>query len=188
VGCYKKGEIMNIWKDINETRIRPNNFIAFVEIERGSKNKYELDKETGMIILDRVLFTATHYPMSYGFIPLTLADDGDPLDVFILCNQSIQSGALVQCYPIGIINMTDSSEQDEKIIAIPFGDPIYNKYTDITELPRNLFDELSHFLSVYKQLENKKVEIGSIDGREAAANRILECMKKYQTEFLGKKD
>ena len=124
---------MNIWKDIDEKRIRPNNFIAFIEIERGSKNKYELDKETGMIILDRVLFTATHYPMNYGFIPLTLADDGDPLDVFVLCSETIESGALVKCFPIGIVNMTDQSEQDEKIIAVPFGDPVYNMYTDINE-------------------------------------------------------
>lgn len=179
---------MNIWKDINPARIRPKNFIAFIEIERGSKNKYELDKETGLIILDRVLYTATHYPMSYGFIPLTLCDDGDPLDVFILCSQSIQSGSLVQCFPIGIINMTDQSEQDEKVIAIPFGDPVYNMYNDITELPKNIFNELSHFLSVYKQLEDKKVEIGSIEGHEEAAKRIQECMQKYQVEILGKKE
>ena len=174
---------MNIWKDIDEKRIRPNNFIAFIEIERGSKNKYELDKETGMIILDRVLFTATHYPMNYGFIPLTLADDGDPLDVFVLCSETIESGALVKCFPIGIVNMTDQSEQDEKIIAVPFGDPVYNMYTDINELPKNMFRELSHFLSVYKQLENKKVEIGSIEGHEAAAAKVLECMKKFKETF-----
>ncbi len=177
---------MNIWKDINENRIRPNNFIAVVEIKKGSKNKYELDKETGLMILDRVLHSASHYPMSYGFIPLTLCDDRDPLDVFILCNEPINSGALVKCFPIGIINMTDNSEQDEKIIAIPFGDPVYNKYSDIVELPKNLFDELSQFLSVYKQLENKKVEIGSIEGHESAAKKIEECMQKYQKEILKK--
>lgn len=177
---------MNIWKDIDEKRIRPNNFITFIEIEKGSKNKYELDKETGLIILDRVLYTATHYPMSYGFIPLTLCEDHDPLDVFVLCSQTIQSGSLVQCYPIGILNMTDQSEQDEKIIAIPFGDPVYNKYSDISELPKNLFDELSHFLSVYKQLENKKVEIGSIEGHEAAARHIQDAMEKYKRDILGK--
>ena len=177
---------MNIWHDIDERRIRPNNFIAFVEIERGSKNKYELDKETGLIILDRVLFTATHYPLSYGFIPKTLAQDEDPLDVFILCNQSIQSGRIVQCYPIGVINMSDQSEQDEKIIAVPFGDPIHNRYTDITELPSNLALELSHFLSTYKQLENKKVEIKSIEGHEAAAERIAISMAAYKERFGNK--
>lgn len=174
---------MNIWTDINEQRIRPNNFVAFIEIERGSKNKYELDKETGLVILDRVLYTATHYPMNYGFIPLTLCDDGDPLDVFVLCSQTIQSGSLVRCFPIGIINMTDESEQDEKVIAVPFGDPIYNMFTDIQELPKNMFQELSHFLSVYKQLENKSVKIGSIEGHHAAAERIRECMQKYKDEI-----
>ena len=177
---------MNIWTDIDKKRIKPNNFIAFIEIEEGSKNKYELDKETGFIILDRVLYTATHYPMNYGFIPRTLCDDGDPLDVFVLCSQTIQSGRLVQCYPIGIINMTDQSEQDEKIIAVPFGDPIYNLYTDITELPKNVFSELSHFLSVYKQLENKKVEIGSIEGQKSAIKHISASMKKFDNEILGK--
>lgn len=83
---------MNVWTDIDKKRITPGNFLAFIEIEKGSKNKYELDKETGLIILDRVLYTATHYPMNYGFIPRTLCDDGDPLDVFVLCSQVIQSG------------------------------------------------------------------------------------------------
>jgi inorganic pyrophosphatase len=176
---------MNVWTDIDKKRITPGNFLAFIEIEKGSKNKYELDKETGLIILDRVLYTATHYPMNYGFIPRTLCDDGDPLDVFVLCSQVIQSGRLVRCYPIGIINMTDQSEQDEKIIAIPFGDPIYNLYNDITDLPKNLFDELSHFLCVYKQLEHKKVEICSIEGHEAAKKHIIGAMKKFDKEILG---
>lgn len=174
---------MNIWKDISEQRIRPNNFIAFIEIEKGSKNKYELDKETGLIILDRVLYTATHYPMNYGFIPRTLADDGDPLDVFVLSSQTIESGALVQCFPIGIINMIDRGEGDEKIIAIPFGDPVYNQYTDISELPKNIFDELSHFLSVYKQLEGKEVQVGGIEGHQEAANVVENCVKAFTAKF-----
>lgn len=175
---------MNVWTDIDKKRIKPNNFIVFIEIEKGSKNKYELDKETGFIILDRVLYTATHYPMNYGFIPRTLCEDGDPIDVFVLCSQTIQSGRLVQCFPIGIINMSDQSEQDEKIIAIPFGDPIYNLYNDISELPKNLFDELSHFLSVYKQLENKKVEIESIQGKTFAIEQITKAMKKFDDEII----
>lgn len=177
---------MNAWIDIDKKRIKPNNFIVFIEIEKGSKNKYELDKETGFIILDRVLYTATHYPMNYGFIPRTLCEDGDPIDVFVLCSQTIQSGRLVQCFPIGIINMSDQSEQDEKVIAIPFGDPIYNLYNDISELPKNLFDELSHFLSVYKQLENKKVEIESIQGKDFAIKQIAKAMKKFDDEILNK--
>lgn len=174
---------MNIWKDIEESRIRPNNFIACIEISKGSKNKYELDKETGLMILDRVLFTATHYPMNYGLIPLTLCGDGDPLDVFVLCSEAIQSGTIVRCYPIGVVYMVDNGLRDEKIIAIPFGDPIFNEYQDITELPKNLFDELSHFLSVYKELEHKKVTIESIKGHKEAAECVIDCMKKYKEKF-----
>ena len=175
--------MMNIWHDIDDDRIFPTDFVSVIEISKGSNMKYELDKKTGMLALDRVLFTATYYPMNYGFIPRTLSEDGDPLDVFVLCSETIESGALVKCYPIGIINMTDQSEQDQKIIAIPFGDPVYNMYTDITELPKNIFKELSHFLSVYKQLENKKVEIGSIEGAKAAAQCVKDCIKAYADEF-----
>src|SRR5690554_6034452 len=139
---------MNIWHDISKERINIDDFIACIEIEKGSKNKYELDKETGLIILDRVLYTSTHYPMNYGFIPKTLSQDSDPLDVFVLCSQPIEKMSLVRCYPIGVVIMTDKEEKDEKIIAIPFGDPQYNSYTDISELPEHIFEELVHFLKV----------------------------------------
>ena len=178
---------MNVWKDINESRIKPDDFVAFIEIEQGSKNKYELDKETGLIILDRVLYTSTHYPMNYGFIPLTYSGDGDPLDVFVLCSQPIEKASLVRCYPIGIVNMTDKDEVDEKIIAIPFGDPQYNSYKDISELPRHILDELEHFLTVYKQLENKKVKILTTGGAECAQSTIEKCIKQFKDKFGGEK-
>ena len=114
---------MNIWHDIPDERISPDNFFAVIEIEKGSKVKYELDKETGMLMLDRVLYTSTHYPASYGFIPRTYADDGDPLDVLVLCSEPIIPMSLVQVYPFGVISMVDNGRNDEKIIAIPFGDP-----------------------------------------------------------------
>src|SRR5574344_1017612 len=110
---------MNIWHDIDEKRITPDEFIAVIEIAKGFKKKYELDKETGLILLDRILHTSTHYPANYGFIPKTLSDDGDPLDVLVLCNEPINPMVLVQCYPIGVISMTDNGKNDEKIIAIP---------------------------------------------------------------------
>ena len=166
---------MNVWKDFNKERISPEEFVAYIEIEAGSKNKYELDKETGLIILDRVLFTSTHYPMNYGFIPLTISEDKDPLDVFVLCSQPIEKMSLVKCYPIGIVTMRDRNEMDEKIIAIPFGDPQYNGYKDISELPSHILQELEHFLSVYKELENKKVEILSTGGSADAKNCIKKC-------------
>ena len=178
---------MNIWRDISSDRINPDDFIVCVEIEAGSKNKYELDKETGLIILDRVLYTSTHYPMSYGFIPLTYYGDHDPLDVFVLCSQPIEKMSLVRCYPIGVINMKDRDEDDQKIIAIPFGDPQYNGYRDIGELPTHILDELRHFLSVYKQLENKKVTVLESGGYKDAQNAISDAIQLYRTVFLGEK-
>ena len=133
----------NIWHDMNPKRISPSDFMVVVEITKGSKNKYELDKETGLLKLDRILYTSTHYPASYGFIPRTYADDGDPLDALVLCSEPILPMTLVRCYPIGAIKMIDNGANDEKIIAIPFDDPTYNSYKDISELPKHLFDACS---------------------------------------------
>ena len=174
---------MNIWKDINKDRIKPHDFVACIEIEQGSKNKYELDKETGLIILDRVLYTSTHYPMNYGFIPHTLSGDNDPLDVFVLCSQPIEKMSLVRCYPIGVIYMTDRDETDEKIIAIPYGDPQYNCYRDISALPAHIVDELRHFLTVYKQLENKVVKVLQVGSCEDAKRTIQENIDEFERVY-----
>ena len=178
---------MDIWKEFNKDRIKTDDFIVFIEIEQGGKNKYEIDKETSLIILDRVLFTATYYPMNYGFIPRSYSADGDPLDVFVLCSQPIEKMRLVRCYPIGVIKMIDGNELDQKIIAIPFGDPQNNNFTDISELPQHIFDELIHFLKVYKQLENKPVIIEDISGKDAALETIDECIKAFEEKFENKK-
>lgn len=177
---------MNIWKDINPERIKPDDFVAFIEIEQGCKNKYELDKETGLIILDRVLYTATHYPMNYGFIPRTLSGDKDPLDVFVLCSQPIEKMSLVRCYPIGVVYMKDRDETDEKIIAIPFNDPQYNNIHSLEDMPNHIMDELRHFLSVYKQLEGKNVHIAETGFTEEAERCIELCMDRFEVTY-GKK-
>lgn len=177
---------MNIWKDIKEERVKPEDFIACIEIQQGDKTKYELDKETGCLIMDRVLYTSTHYPMNYGFIPLTYSEDNDPLDVFVLCSQPLERLCLVRCYPIGVITMTDRDEHDEKIIAIPFGDPQYNGYKDISQLPKHIFDELEHFLTVYKQLENKVVHVEALGGHEDAIKVINNNLKRYKDLILNK--
>ena len=176
--------LMDLNNSINDERIKAEDFIAFIEIEQGSKNKYELDKQTGLIILDRILYTSTHYPMNYGFLPRTFCDDGDPLDVFVLCSQPIEKMSLVRCYPIGVVKMTDGDKNDDKIIAIPFGDPQYNGYSDIEELPYHIFEELKHFLGVYKQLENKKVEVKQISGAEEAKNVIVAAKELYKKTFV----
>ena len=123
---------MNIWHDISKERITKTDFIGVVEIPKRGEVKYELDKETGMLKLDRVLYTSTHYPTNYGFIPRTYAEDNDPLDVLILCNEQIVPLTLVECYPIGVLIMNDSGEEDEKIIAISKRDPYLNVYNDIS--------------------------------------------------------
>ncbi len=170
---------MNIWHDVNPARITAEDFIAIVEIEKGSKKKYELDKQTGFIILDRILYTSTHYPANYGFIPRTLADDGDPLDVLILCNEPIDPLVEVRCYPIGVITMLDSGKNDEKIIAIPFEDPTYNAYRGIEALPSHIFEEMRHFFSVYKQLEGKETAVNEVRGRDDAVKVIKSCIDNY---------
>lgn len=166
---------MNIWHDISPKRITPDDFMVVIEIEKGSKCKYELDKETGVLMLDRILYTATHYPANYGFIPRTYADDGDPLDVLVLCSQELNPMTIVRCYPIGLITMMDNGHYDDKIIAIPFSDPSYNEYTDISQIPKHIFDEMSHFFKVYKELEGKETATEVNDASSAEdAKRIIE--------------
>lgn len=174
---------MNIWHDISSERITRKAFDAVIEISKGSKMKYELDKETGMLKLDRVLHTSTHYPANYGFIPKTYAEDNDPLDVLVLCSEKIEPMALVHCYPIGVISMVDSGAPDDKIIAIPFGDPTYNGYKDISQLPPHIFDEMIHFFKVYKMLENKSTAIDEAKGVLAAVDIIDAAIENYKKKF-----
>ena len=174
---------MNLWHDVAPSRVRAEDFLAVIEIEKGSKNKYEMDKETGALRLDRILYTSTHYPANYGFIPRTWADDGDPLDVLVLCSECIRPMSLVECYPIGVISMEDGGALDEKIIAIPFQDPSYNSYHDVSELPAHLFTEISHFFSVYKNLEGKETVVDELRGKDAARDVIQKCLDAYIEKF-----
>ncbi|MGN0154307.1 MAG: inorganic diphosphatase [Lachnospiraceae bacterium] len=176
---------MNIWHDIDEERIFPTDFIAVIEISKGSKKKYELDKKTGMLILDRILYTSTHYPANYGFIPRTYGDDKDPLDVLVLCSEDIEPLTLVRCYPIGVMKMLDNGMGDEKIIAIPYNDPTYNCYTDVSELPKHIFEEIKHFFSVYKALEDKETVVDEFDGATEAIRIIEQCIDNYKEKFVN---
>ena len=176
-------EIMNIWHKISPKRITPDDFIAVIEIGKGSKIKYELDKETGLIKMDRILYTSTHYPANYGFIPRTYSDDNDPLDVLVLCSEQLMPLTLVRCYPIGVIRMLDNGHHDEKIIAIPFDDPNYNMYKDIEELPKHVFDEMTHFFKVYKELENKTTAVNEVDHADIAREIISGDIDRYIEYF-----
>lgn len=171
---------MNIWHDIAADKIRPEDFYAVIEITKGSKNKYELDKATGLMVLDRILYTSTHYPANYGFIPRTYAEDKDPLDVLVLCSEQINQQTLVRCYPIGVISMIDSSATDDKIIAIPFNDPMYNTYKNIDELPTHIYEEMRHFFSVYKSLEGKETAVDEAKGRDEAIKIIEQSLENYK--------
>lgn len=176
---------MNIWHDMSPDRIHKDRFWALIEIPKGCKNKYELDKATGVLRLDRVLYTSTHYPANYGFIPRTLAQDHDPLDVLVLCQENIAPMTIVECYPIGVMKMVDNDEVDEKIIALPIHDPTYSGYHDISDLPEHMFQEIQHFFRVYKSLENKVTAVQEVCGREEAERIIEECMRLYQIHYCG---
>ena len=173
----------NIWHDISPKRITPEDFICVIEISKGSKKKYELDKETGFIMLDRILHTSTHYPANYGFIPRTYGDDNDPLDVLLLCSEDLEPLTLVRAYPIGVITMIDNGRNDEKIIAIPFNDPTYNEYKDIDQLPKHIFDEMRHFFEVYKNLEHKSTAVDDVKGKADAINIIQASIENYRDNF-----
>ena len=174
---------MNIWHDINPEEIAAKQFTAVIEIPKGSQCKYELDKHTGLLRLDRVLYTSTHYPANYGFIPRTYADDGDPLDVLVLCSETLYPMTLVSVRPIGVMRMIDSGKLDDKIIAVPTSDPTYFGIHDIDELPPHIFDEIMHFFSVYKQLENKQTAVKELFGCREAEEIVESCIECYSKAF-----
>lgn len=175
---------MNPWHDIKRERVLPEKFWAMIEISKGSKNKYELDKETGRLKLDRVLFTSTHYPQNYGFIPLTYSRDYDPLDVLVLGSEEILPMAFVECKPIGVLTMTDSGLADDKIIAVPLSDPFYNEYNDISDIPDHVMQEIKHFFQVYKTLEGKSTSVDEIKGREEAKKIIEDALDDYNKVII----
>ncbi|MDE5562702.1 MAG: inorganic diphosphatase [Clostridiales bacterium] len=174
---------MNIWHDIDKERITETHFDALIEIPKGCKAKYELDKQTGLLRLDRILYTSTVYPANYGFIPRTLAEDGDPLDVLVLCNESIFPMTLITCEPIGVIKMIDDGALDEKIIAVPVADPTYKDFNNIHELPQHIFDEMMHFFEVYKVLEHKTTAVKEIAHKKHAIEIIKKCIDNYNKKY-----
>ena len=136
-----------------------------------------------MLRLDRILYTSTHYPANYGFIPRTYADDLDPLDVLVLCSESLYPMTTVRCYPIGVISMIDNGRYDEKIIAIPFNDPTYNSYTDISQIPSHIFEEMSHFFRVYKELEGKETAVNEVKNADEVRAVIQKAIDSYVDNY-----
>lgn len=152
---------------------------VIVEIPRGSMNKYEIDKETGIIKLDRVNHTAQAYPFDYGFVPQTLWDDGDALDVVLLTTEPLFPGLMLEARPVGIMHMVDGGEADEKVIAVPVGDPRFKDIQDLNDVNAHTLKEIKHFFTTYKQLQNKEVEVGEFEGKAAAEAAFARASQMY---------
>jgi inorganic pyrophosphatase len=172
---------MNLWHDIEPGSKDAMNVI--VEINKGSKNKYEVDKATGLIALDRVSHTGQDFPFDYGFVPRSLWHDSDPLDVIILTTYPLMPGILVKARPVAIMNMIDSGEGDDKIIAVPVDDPRFETLTDLSDINPHLVKEIEHFYSTYKKLQNKVVEVTGFKGKKEAENAFEEGLKLYQEKY-----
>src|SRR3989339_13784 len=163
---------MNLWHDIEAGKNAPETVNVIVEINKGSKNKYEIDKETGMIALDRVAHTTQDFPFDYGFIPKTLWDDGDAVDVVLLPTPPLVPGILVKARPVAIMRMIDSGEGDDKIIAVPKDDPRWEHVKDIKDINPHTIKEIEHFYSTYKKLQHKEVTIEGFEGVAAAHEAV----------------
>jgi len=175
---------MNPWHDFPVGVNPPEVVTAVVEIPRGSRNKYELDKASGQFRLDRVLFSAVHYPGDYGLIPRTLHEDHDPLDIIVSINEPTFTGCQIDCRPLGVLKMLDRGEPDDKIIAVPANDPFYNDHFDIADLSQHYLKEVEHFFHIYKDLEGRRVEIVGWEKSEVAIKVILESMARYEETYL----
>ncbi|HSJ65654.1 MAG TPA: inorganic diphosphatase [Gemmatimonadaceae bacterium] len=177
--------MINLWRDLSPGSHPPDIITAVVEIPAGSRNKYELDKESGLIRLDRVLYSAVHYPGDYGFIPRTLAEDGDPCDVLVLLNEPTFPGCQIDARPIGVLRMLDRGEPDDKILAVPSHDPFYGEYFDIADIPQHYLREVEHFFGIYKDLEGKRMEVIGWEKSERAAESVMEGIRAYEQRYLA---
>ncbi len=174
---------MNYDKEVKQPKSFPEKANVIIEIPRGSENKYEIDKETGLLKLDRPLFSSVHYPGDYGYVPGTLWDDGDPIDILVLTSHSVYPLTLAEVRIIGIIDMYDNGESDAKLIAVYDSDPRYEEYKDIKNIRQHKLKEIVHFFESYKKLQGKKVEIKSVKGRASA----LKALKRSKKMYLIKK-
>jgi inorganic pyrophosphatase len=173
---------MHPWHDIELPRFVEDPIPAIIEIPTGSKIKYELDKASGLLIVDRVLFSSVHYPANYGFVPRTYCDDGDPLDILVYCQEAIQPLAIMRAKIIGVMKMRDDKGEDDKLIAVHADDPEYADYADVSEMPSHRMRELKRFFEDYKGLENKKVLVSEPQGRREGLQALRDAMKLYEDE------
>ncbi len=175
----------NLWKELPAGTNVPDIVNVVVEIPKGSRNKYEYDKETGAIVLDRVLYSSIHYPGDYGFIPQTTYDDGDPLDILVMVTEPTFSGCVIQARPIGLFRMKDRGEPDDKILAVPASDPLFGDYHDIGDIPQHFLQEVAHFFAVYKDLEGAHVKPIGWERAERAKERILYSADMFRRQKVN---
>ncbi len=175
----------NPWHDVPIGSEAPREFQSVIEIPKGTKVKYELDKETGLLRVDRILYSSVFYPANYGFIPQTIGDDHDPLDVLVLMQEKVYPLSILRARPIGMMKMVDQGDDDEKIICIHLDDPEYRSYTDIRQLPPHRLEELRSFFEDYKKLERKEVLVQDFFGPEEAVKAVSHAMELYQKLFSG---
>ncbi len=173
----------NLWHDVSRGNNIPNEINVIVEINKGSKNKYEIDKETGLIALDRVSHTSQDFPFDYGFVPQTLWDDGDALDVVLLTTHPIFPGILVRARPVAIMRMIDSGDSDDKVIAVPVDDPRWTDVKDLNDINKHTLKEIEHFYMTYKKLQNKEVVVSGFEGVNAAREAVTRSIELYNKEF-----
>lgn len=173
----------NLWKELPSGPNPPDLLYMIVEIPKGSRNKYEYDKEVGALRLDRVLYSSIHYPGDYGLIPQTFYDDGDPLDILVMINEPTFPGCIITVRPIGLFKMFDGTKPDDKILAVPARDPTFDDVTDIAHVPKHFLAEVAHFFEVYKDLEGIRVHPIGWEPVEAAKARIEHAMALYHQKF-----
>lgn len=174
---------MNLWHEVEIGKDVPEAFNVIIEIPRGSKNKYEIDKETGLIKLDRAMKTAQDYPFDYGFAPRTLWDDGDALDVVVLTTYPLAPGILVKVRPLAVMRMIDGGESDDKVIAVPVNDPRWEDIKDLADINKHAVKEIQHFFETYKQIEKKEVIVSGFKNKKAAMAAVVRSMKLYNKKF-----
>ncbi|HZZ84650.1 MAG TPA: inorganic diphosphatase [Anaeromyxobacteraceae bacterium] len=170
------------WHDVELPRYIEDPIPAVIEIARGSKVKFELDKTSGLLKVDRILFSAVHYPANYGFVPRTYCDDGDPLDILVFCQEPIAGLAIMRAKVIGVMRMRDDKGEDDKLVAVHADDPEYADYSDVSELPAHRMRELKRFFEDYKALENKRVLVREPQGRKEALKVLRAAIRLYDTE------
>lgn len=175
---------MHPWHDVPAGDDAPNEFNTIIELSKGSKVKYEVDKPTGLLRLDRVLYSSVVYPANYGFIPCSLGEDHDPVDVLVLMQEPVVTLAIVRARAIGMMAMVDQGDSDEKIICVCIDDPEYRDYTHINQLAPHRLSQLRRFFLDYKTLENKSVQVDEFEGPERARQVITESLERYQQDIL----